>query len=144
MAYTNPSVADFKNQFFRDFPYGTDLNTTVLDQDITSAFVLTNININQGLFAAQGFYSYGYNLMSAHFLVTNLRSSSQGRNGKFTWLENSKSVGDLAAQFSIPQRVLDNPYWSMLCTTNYGALFLQTVLPQLCGQVFIAYGDTLP
>lgn len=144
MAYSNPSVAEFKVQFFRDFPYGTDMNTTVLDQDITSAFVLVNVNINQALFGDQGSYSYCYNLMAAHYLVMNLRASSQGRNGQFTWLESAKSVGDLAQQFSIPEQILDNPYFSFLCKTNYGAQFLQVIYPQLAGQAFIAYGTTLP
>lgn len=52
--FNNPSVSDFKTQFTRDFPYGTDPNTSVLDSDITSAFTYTNVNINQGLFLIKG------------------------------------------------------------------------------------------
>lgn len=141
MAYTNPSVADFKAYFFRDFPYGTDMNTSVLDQDITSAFAMTNININQGLFASQGSYNIGYFLMSAHYLVMNLRSSSQGINGQFAFLEQSKGVGGVSASFAIPQRVLDNPDWSVLMKTNYGAQFLQIILPGLAGQMYTVAGS---
>ncbi len=54
MAFNNPSVADFKNQFFRDFPYGTDPSVNVVDQDITGAFVFVNVNMNQDLFGDQG------------------------------------------------------------------------------------------
>ena len=144
MAYTNPSVQDFKDYFFRDFPYGTDIETSVTDQDISNAFAMTNTTINQALFGYQASYTMGYLLLSAHFLVTNLRASSQGMNGQYSFLEQSKSVGSVSQSFAIPQRILDDPYWSMLTKTNYGAEYLQLLLPQLTGQVFIAYGRTLP
>ena len=142
--YTNPSVADFKNQFVRDFPYGTDPNTSVLDNDIAYAFTFVNVNINQGLFADQGSYSLGYNLLAAHYLVMNLRASSQGINGQFNFLQASKGVGPVNEAFSIPQRILDNPDWSILAKTNYGVMFLQLVIPQLAGQAYNVYGTTLP
>ncbi len=142
MAFLNPTVADFKSYFFRDFPYGTDVETQVLDQDIAKAFQQVNVNINQALFGDQSSYTIGYLLMSAHFLVINLRASSQGLNGSYAFLENSKSVGNVSQGFSIPQRILDNPYWAMLMTTSYGAEFLMMILPQLCGQVFTVLGRT--
>lgn len=144
MAYINPSVADFKAYFYRDFPYGTDPNTSVLDQDITSSFLSTNFNINQGLFPDQGSYNLGYLLMSAHFLVMNLRQSSQGINGQFNFLQASKGVGSVNEAFSIPQRILDNPLWSMYTKTNYGAQFMQLVLPELSGQISNVFGTTRP
>lgn len=144
MAYQNPSVQDFKDYFFRDFPYGTDINENVLDQDIAKAFGQTNININQGLFADQGSYTIAYLLLAAHYLVIDLRMSSQGINGQYSFLEQSKTVGSVSQAFAIPQRVLDDPYWAMLAKTNYGAKFLQLVLPQMAGQVFIAPGSTRP
>jgi hypothetical protein len=144
MAYENPSVADFKSFFNRDFPYGTDQETQVLDSDITKAFAMTNVNMNQALFGYQSSYNIGYLLMSAHYLVMNLRASSQGINGQFSFLESSKGVGSVSQAFAIPQRVLDNPDWSILCKTNYGAQFIQLVLPQLAGNMFIARGSTRP
>lgn len=144
MAYINPSVADFKAYFYRDFPYGTDPNTSVLDQDITSSFLSTNFNINQGLFPDQGSYNLGYLLMSAHFLVMNLRQSSQGINGQFNFLQASKGVGSVNEAFSIPQMILDNPLWSMYTKTNYGAQFMQLVLPELSGQISNVFGTTRP
>lgn len=144
MAYENPSVADFQAYFYRDFPYGTDMETSVLDVDIVTAFQMTNININQGLFANQASYSVGYNLLSAHYLVMNLRTSSQGINGQFSFLEQSKGVGSVNQSFAIPQRMLDNPDWAMLAKTNYGAQYLQILIPQLTGQIWNAYGSTRP
>lgn len=140
MAFNNPSVGEFKNQFIRDFPYGTDPKISVLDADITYAFQYANTNINQGLFADQGTYSLCYNLLSAHYLVLNLRSSSQGINGQYNWLQNSKAVGAVNEAFTIPQWVLDNPYLAMFSKTNYGAQYLSLLLPQLIGQTFAAYG----
>lgn len=144
MSYENPSVADFKEFFSRDFPYGSDPDTSVLDSDITKAFTMTNVNLNQDLFGDQGTYNIAYYLLSAHYLVTNLQASSQGINGQFNFSEAGKSVGNVSQQFSIPQRLLDNPYFSFLMKTNYGAQYLQLVLPQLSGQMFIARGSTRP
>lgn len=143
MAYTNPSVADFKAQFTRDFPYGTDPNTSVLDSDISSSFLYVNVNINPGLFPDQGTYTLAYNLLAAHYLVTSLRNSSQGINGQYNFLQASKGAGPVNEAFSLPQRILDNPYWSMLTKTNYGAQYLNILLPQLTGQMYNAYGTTL-
>lgn len=144
MAYDNPSVADFKSYFNRDFPYGTDPNTSVLDSDIGKAFQMTNINVNQGLFGYQASYTVGYMLLSAHYLVMNLRASSQGINGQFNFLEQNKSVASVAQSFAIPQRILDNPDWAILCKTNYGAQFIQIILPQLAGNMFTVLGSTRP
>lgn len=144
MAYVNPQVPDFKNQFVRDFPYGTDIETQVLDVDITSALQATNFNINQCLFADQGTYTYGYLLLAAHYLVVNLRNSSQGINGQFNFLQAGKSVGSVSESFSIPERILANPYWAMLTKTNYGAEYLQLLLPQLTGQMFTSFGQPRP
>ena len=53
MAYDNPTVQDFKDYFFRDFPFGTDPNVSVLDQDISKAMVQCRSAINQALFDNQ-------------------------------------------------------------------------------------------
>ncbi len=144
MTYVNPTVSDFQNYFVRDFPYGIDPNIAVLNSDISKAFGQTNININQALFSSQDSYNIGYLLLSAHYLVVDLRMSSQGINGQYSFLEQSKSVGSVSQSFSIPQRILDNTYLSMLTKTNYGAKYLELILPQLCGQIFNVYGRTSP
>lgn len=140
MAYINPSASDFKAQFPRDFPFGTDQNSQILDSDITSAFQETNININQGLFSDQGTYTYMYNLLSAHYLVLNLRASSQGINGQYNFLQNSKGVGQVNEAFAIPDRINANPYWAMLSKTNYGAKYLELLQTKLIGKAFAVYG----
>lgn len=144
MAYLNPTIDDFKTYFFRDFPYGTDMATSVLDLDIGNAFQLTQVNLNPGLFADQQSYNIGYLLLSAHYLVMNLQASSQGIAGQYNWLQSSKSVGSVSESFAIPERVLADPYFAQLAKTSYGARFLQIIWPQLGGQVFNVLGTTRP
>lgn len=142
--FVNPSVADFQNFFSRDFPYGTDPSVAILDSDISKAFTFTNINFNMALWPDQGAYTVGYLLLSAHYLVMNIRASSQGLNGQFNFLQQNKNAASIAEGFGIPQRILDNPDWSMLCKTNYGAQYLQLLIPQLAGQIYNVYGSTRP
>ena len=144
MTYVDPTVSDFQNYFVRDFPYGIDPEKAVLDSDICKAFGQTDFNINPGLFPTQAMYTVGYLLLAAHYLVTDLRMSSQGMNGQYGWLEQSKSVGSVSQSFAIPQRIQDNPYIAMLTKTNYGAKYIELILPQLCGQMFTVRGHTKP
>lgn len=144
MAFEIPSVDDFKQFFNRDFPFGEDLANNVVDGDITKAMQMAAINFNGDLFGTQTAYSTGFLLLAAHYLVMNLRASSQGINGQFNFLQQGKGAGGVNESFAIPQRILDNPDWAILAKTNYGAQFLQLVLPQLCGQVFTVCGGTQP
>ncbi len=144
MAFNYPTVADFKAYFVRDFPYGTDPNTSVLDSDIAKAYGQTNFNFNEGLWPDQESFTMGYLWLAAHYLVVDMRASSQGINGQFSFLEASKSVGNVSQSFGLPERMLTNPAFAMLAKTNYGAKYLQLIYPQLAGQMFIAYGSTRP
>lgn len=138
------TVAQFQAQFFRDFPYGTDPNVSVLDQDITLAFANVDITINQDLWPTQSAYTIGYNLLAAHFMVLNLRASSQGLNGQYNWAQNSKSVAGVSEGFTIPQRIIDNPDFMAYTKTNYGAAYLNLLWPLLTGQCFAVAGSTRP
>lgn len=144
MAFQAPSIPDFKAQFVRDFPYSTDVNVGVTDADIASAYNLVNVNVSQSLWADQQGYTLGYLYLAAHYLCLNLRASSQGINGQYNWIQNSKSVQGVAEGFQIPQRLIDNLFFAMLTKTNYGARFFELVYPALIGQVFPVRGRTLP
>lgn len=143
MAYTNPDVQSFKDYFTRDFPYGSTADT-VMDSDIVKAETQASIFINQCLFGNQGIYDIGFLLLSAHYLVMNIRASSQGIAGKYPWLQTGKSVGSVSEQFAIPERIEGNAEYTFLCQTNYGAQFLFMVLPQLSGAIFPIWGGTNP
>jgi len=141
MAFTNPTVSDFKAYFSRDFPYGLD-NTTVMDADITKALGQAVFNFNEGLYGTQEDYSLAFLYLTAHYLVIDLRASSQGIAGKFSWLEQSKGVGSVSTSYGIPQSIMEDPVFSMYSTTNYGAKFLSLLLPSLKGQIFTVLGGT--
>lgn len=142
-SYVNPSVADFQSYFNRDFQYGNSDLTTVQDGDITKAQIQAQLTINQGLFPNQSLYTIGIQLLSAYFLVQNLRTSSQGIAAKFDWATNSKSVAAVSSSFSIPQRILDNPEFSIYAANTYGVQYLAMVLPLLTGQMFPVAGGTI-
>lgn len=144
MPFSNPSVADFKARFTRDFPYDTDPKKGVLDSDIATAFVDTNVTISQRLFGDQASYTAGYLQLSAHYLVSNIQASTQGLNGTYEWLVTSKSVGSVSQSFGIPDRVLNNPAFSAIAKTNYGAKYLSMIWPSLIGPGFAIRGMTHP
>lgn len=141
MAYTDPSVADYKAYFTRDFPYGSTAST-VMDSDITKALAEAAFNINQGLFGSQGEYSLAFMYLTAHYLVSDLQASSQGVSGQYSWLQTAKAAGSVSESFQIPQKILDNPYLAMLSKTRYGAKYLSLLLPRITGQIFAVAGRT--
>lgn len=142
-AYIDPTVADFQAYFVRDFPYG-NTQDTVMDSDITKAMAECKFLLNPSLFSDQNQYSIGFMYLTAHYLVMDLRMASQGIAGSYSWLSNSKAVGNVSESFSIPQRILDNPELAYLSKTNYGAKYLSLILPNLTAQVFVVRGRTLP
>jgi hypothetical protein len=136
-----PVAADFKAYFFRDFPYGKTLET-VTDADITNAIQMASYNFNADFWPDQPLFTLGYLLLSAHYLVLNLRGSSQGIAGQYSWLQTSKSVGSVSEGLQVPDRILANPLMAMYSKTTYGAKYLELVLPMLTGQIYTALGDT--
>lgn len=144
MAYTYPTVNDFKLYFQRDFPYGTDPNTSVLDSDISKAQGEAKFNFSSGFTSSQENFSILFNYLTAHFLCLDLQASSQGIWGSFSWPEASKGVGSVSSSYAIPDRILNNPEYSYYTKTFYGTKFLMLILPQLSGQMFTVRGCTRP
>lgn len=144
--WDNPSTDQFQALFYRDFPYNTDPNQGVTDGDITRAFTDVNSVIDPCLFGDQASYTNAYLLLTAHFLVTNIRMSSQGlAGGPFSFLEQSSGAGAVSRGFAVPPRVLENPVFAAYCSTQYGARYLVTyVLPNAAGQMFSVQGTTQP
>lgn len=143
MAYTNPVVADFKAFFVRDFPYGTNINTNVLDADISKALLESSVTINKSLFpVGQEQYTIGYLYLTAHNLVVNIKASSQGIASSNDWLVTTKSVGNVSTGSQVPQRILDSPEFASLSQTAYGYKYLMMILPYLNGPTFAIRGAT--
>ena len=142
MSYEVPTVEDFKLQFDRDFPFGV-AEDTVKDSDISKAQMNASFGMNEGLFGVESEYQFLYNILTAHYLVMNLKSSSQGLSGTFSWLEGSKSVGSVSQSFSIPQTVSENPLFATLGKTGYGVQYLTILLPLTYGGMTSVEGATI-
>lgn len=144
MPFTNPTVADFKSRFDRDFLYSIDQTDVkgVRDKDINLAYTQTGLNFNPGLFAAQDGFQEAFLLLSAHFLCTNLLNSSQGLGGQGEWLINQKAVGNVSASFTIPDRIAKSPFLSAIAKTSYGMTYLNIISPLLVGNMMGLCGRT--
>ena len=99
---------------------------------------------SQSLWANQTEYTYTFNLLTAHFLVTNLIASSQGIRGQGEWLMQAKTVGDISAQYMIPDRINQHPYLGLLTKTRYGCQYLELMLPKMVGNIITCFGPTKP
>ncbi len=144
MAYTKPTVEEFKAHFVRDFPYNADPALGVTDGDISKAMLEAEASMNAGILPTQAVFTLAYLYLTAHFLVIDLRAASQGVEGSYSWITASKSVGSVSESYSVPQRILDNPILSMFSKTNYGAKYLHMLLPYLTGRIFSVCGRTHP
>jgi len=144
MKYANPTVQEFKDYWFRDFPYSDNIEEGVTDADIAKAFTQANFAINQNLFSTQADYTTAYMLLAAHYLVLDLRLAAQGLNSSYQWAVASKSVGSVSESYSIPSRFQNNPYLTMLSQTGYGGKYIELLLPLMSGNVLSIPGRTLP
>lgn len=143
MAFVNPTVDEFKTFFARDFPYGSTPEF-VMDQDITKAFIQTNVSIYAG-FPTQEVYSLAYEYLAAHFLTLNLQASSQGVAGTGSpGLTTSKSVGSVSEGFQIPDIYMKNPTFAAFSKTKYGQMYFELIYPYLVGAMTVVRGSTRP
>ena len=146
MAYAAPTIADFKSEFVRDFPYSnndTDVSK-VMDQDIQRALDMAGINFNDALWESQLIYTKAFLLLSAHYLVDNLRASSQGVSSQYAGNTSSKSVGNVSESYAVPEKVMKNPALAGLYTTRYGAQYVGMISPRLVGHVMTVMGGSKP
>lgn len=140
--YINPTVEEFKTYFYRDFPYGSDINENLTDQDITRAISEITLKINDQLFCSQEEYTYAALYFTAHTVCMNIQQSSQGLNSKFDWAYSSKSVGSISVGQSLPPEVMANPIYAHYGKTAYGVEYLNFILPRTYGAIGIATGAT--
>ena len=143
MSYTPVTIADFKARFVRDFAYAEDPKF-VMDSDITNALGMARTNFNEGLWETQDIFAQMFLLLSAHFLVVAIRTSSAGLNSQFNGLTNSKGVGNVNESYIIPDRVKNSPFLMGLYSTNYGYMFVTQLWPRITGNVATVRGATTP
>jgi len=142
MSLVAPTVSDFKAYFVRDFPYGTDMETTVLDSDIQKALDKAALQINSKCLSDQAEYTQGYLLLAAHYLVMALRTASQGIASSYKGDVASRSVGGVSESYSIPEWINQNPLYSSFTRTGYGNEYLLMILPCLVGNILVVDGRT--
>ena len=143
MAYIVPTATDFKAHFTRDFPFGTSTNS-VMDSDINKALLECSVNFNEALWDTQDEFSVAYLYLTAHYLVMDLRASTQGISGNFAWMTTSKSVGSVSEGQDIPEFIRKDPMLSHYAKTYYGAKYISLAYPRLIGNVFAKFGGTKP
>jgi hypothetical protein len=115
----------------------------ILDADINKAFSEAQIIFNQSLFGSDANLTIAYLYLTAHFLVVDIRRSSQGLASKGDFLAQSQTVGAVSETLSIPSNMASNPIYQLYLTTGYGSKYLNLAMPALVGRVRIAYGATV-
>ena len=112
MSWSQPSLNDFKARFVRDFPYApaTDPSNPdyVMDADITNAINQASVSFNDSIGAADIALTEMFLLLSAFFLVENLKTAQNGINSQSQFLVNSKGIGGVSVGYEIPELIKSN------------------------------------
>lgn len=120
----------------------------VQPQDITNAFAEAQVVFNQELWGDDnGTFAnliLAYLYCTAHYLVNDLRTASQGVNSTGNFPVASRSVGSVSETYQIPDRFKDSPQLAFFTTTGYGQKYLSMMLPNLVGNIGHVYGGTNP
>lgn len=139
-----PSVQDFKDQFFRDFPYAPDSDADnidfVTDRDINNAITEALNNFSSTLFGDSTTIIFLY--LTAHLMVCNIRNSSMGLSSQAKFPLESTSVGGVSIANNINERFSSDPIFAGYLTTGYGKKYLDLVYPFTIGNVGISCGRT--
>lgn len=184
------TVADFKAQFRRDFPYLPTYDNTKLynkgvrvyypttelfydctvngtqgvlptvtgnwievedstdnyvsDDDITCAFGEAVVNFNQMLWGDDATIKMMYLYLTAHYLINDIKAANGGVAATPIFLVTDRKVGNVSESYGIPQTYLNNPLYSYLATTPYGAKYLSLLIVRMVGNVVSAAGATTP
>ncbi len=144
MSWAQPSVADFKAVFTRDFPYAPvsdPLNTKyVTDADISRAINDAIIEFNDGLFGA--FTTQIFMYLAAYNLVQNIQTAMKGMSAQAQFVMNSTNVGGVSVGNMVVGQFADDPYLSKYLKNAYGQKYVELVHPYLIGRVRVAEGAT--
>jgi hypothetical protein len=144
--WITPTLADFKSRFVRDFPYAPATDPAnqdyVMDADITSAITQATATFNTAIGAADTAKTEMFLLLSAFFLVENLKTAQGGINSQAQFLAQSKSIGGVSVSYQIPENIAKDPVLSRFASNGYGMQYLTIVLPFLVGGMFVVEGAT--
>jgi hypothetical protein len=141
------TVSDFKSQFDRDFIYGSGLEF-VRDQDISRALNEASSVFNPDLWTSDEVKN-AYLYAAAHFLVMNVQmagglsspSTGKGIDSRGGGIIQSKSVGQVSVNYSIPESLSNDPLLTQFMRTDYGQKYLQLLTPRLVGNIGVLPGN---
>jgi len=144
MAWTTLTVAEFKAQFVRDFPYAPAGDATnadyVMDADIALAITQANVSFNDALFGDSAKMIFLY--LAAYWMVENLKNAAKGIGAQASFIMNSNSVGSVSQSFTIPERFTNDPFLGIYTRNAYGMQYLHLALPYTVGNVGVIAGTT--
>lgn len=116
----------------------------VLDSDITRSFSETQITFNQGLFGTDAQIQIGYLYLTAHYLVLNIKAALKGVQGNGEFVVNSRSVGSVSENFTVPEWITKDRILGAFAQTAYGLKYLNMISSSLVGNIVAIGGATLP
>lgn len=113
----------------------------ITDNDIYKAFDQAKTSFNINLFLNDvNKMEIAFLLLTAHYLIMDLNMSNG--NGVGSFLITSKSVDGVSASYGIPQKYLQNPYYSYFASTSFGMKYLQYLIPLTIGGIYTIRGTT--
>ena len=143
MAWTAPTIAEFKAYFVRDFNFAGDDDQSnldkIVDADITRALVEAEFDFNTD-FDDDNHTPFMY--LVAFHLVENIRLSSKGLSAQAKFPISSTGVGGVSIGYEIPAQFANNAKINSFAVNGYGMKYLSLVLPQIIGIVKISEGTT--
>lgn len=120
------------------------VNDFVLPQDIENAFLEAEAIFNDALFNGDATVKLAYLYLTAHYLVNDLRTATQGIESSGNFPVSSRSVGSMSESYEIPETYSKNPQLAFFTTSGYGMKFLSLILPNLVGNFGAVCGGTNP
>ncbi len=148
MAWTPPTVSDFKEYFFRDFQYAPagdpDNQNYIIDLDITKAIGEAFANFSPGLYGTNAQVNIVFMYLVAFYLVFDLQNSAKGISSQANFPINSETVGGVSIGFTIPEKYTKSAFLAQYTANGYGMKYLSLVLPFTVGNVGVAFGTTTP
>lgn len=140
-SWVPPTIAEFKAYFFRDFNYGTTLDT-VTDLDIQKALDMALLNFNSSLFGTNAQITMVFYWLAAFYLAYAIQTSTAGVGSQSNFPISSKSAGNVSVSFAVPPKLLEDPNVAIYTMNGYGMKYLSLVLPFTVGVVRVARGGT--
>ena len=139
------TIQEFKTYFARMFPFApaTDPNNQeyITDADIQIAFGQAKVNFPIALFDEEN-GKIAFLFLVAHYLCMDMQMAQSGINSTAQYMVTSKSVGDVSASYGVPQKLLNNPLYNYLSTTQFGMKYLSLLYPRTIGAMNVVLGGT--